>query len=439
MAFFKTTKSTLDPSNANIPTNETAKVGSATPETSTVRRSYSNGGVITSIINRIAGDVSAYDINYHRIDTSIENGKYTGDGAYLHDKLDPILERMFAYKPNNHQTPSDFLRLIAYNMLKYGTAVVFFDSVATDGSADNFSDQLFVGKLNGEPQRKFIKTSNGNTSAVYYVDVEYQETIGRSVTTVKRFPLTNVALLHNPRANQAQSINYAITALNNQIDNLNYSVADGKTGEKIFLKNGARNTLSLNDQNAEDPRLQKIAKALASSDVSVIGLAKDEEIVQYNTSSTTGNIEAIEKLTSMVHNMMGVGENIVKGKANDVELAQYRSGTISPIIKEIERGLTTLLGYNMYKAGHRISVTVNALSLLTPEAAIRNAMSLINSTVVSPDDFNAYALGIERVGGASAMRFNRNNKAQNAVTDSNNAVSSPADASEDVEEVSNGS
>lgn len=364
-----------------------------------------SNSIVAGIVSRIASDLSAYRMDYYRF-TDDEKG-------HKSDHLDENLVHALKYAPNPTQSPSQFLSAITREMLEHGVAVVFLD-----GSSSLKFPALRVGRLlNYSSFNAGIEMHRiGGRGSVPSYEVEFfDESKAEKVT--RWLPLDGVVVIKNPNPDLKKATQPLIGALNEAVNNVAERASRSRGGLVGIIKSVARST---NTEKIEQTtkRLQKFADAAASSETGIGYLGPGEEYQQLTqTNPEQANATAVESLLKLVYGVWGISPAIIDGTATADELNQYRTGTLEPLRNAIEEGLNQLLGYELHQQGHRIRLSLNALRLMTPATLAQYGLGLINSTAITPDDFRDYGLGLSRLGGTSALLFNRNNSTEHAITD----------------------
>lgn len=373
-----------------------------------------NDGLLNGIYSRIAADLSTYTFDYHKVDSET--------GAWLYDNLsDKIFSRQLSYMPNSNQTVSEFIKELTYNLLKDGSVAIVQNQYGTGELYDDLPRTMRVGKISGESMPGTRTLSNGNVVHTAYYSVSYVDDRTLQMKNGVQIDARNLTIIKSPKSGQERGTESLVQALNAQVQQQALNLANGSQGGFVgTLKSSSRSSNGVNSDIVGQltKRAMAINDAIASGNSVLVPLFNDEELTVNNSKLVPMNSESIENLTKLIYNFMGIGSHIIDGSANADEIAQYRSGTLEPIRVVIEDAFNQMLGYKSYANGEKITFNVNALSMLTPDKVAQYSMNLVNSTVMSPDDINEFGLGLPRLGGVSGQRFNRNNKASNAVTDS---------------------
>ena len=372
-----------------------------------------DAGLLNGIYSKIAADMSVYSFDYHKVDPEL--------GWTYDDLADDIFLRQLTYMPNSNQTISEFIKELVFHLLKDGVVAIVQSEYGAGQLYDNLPRTMRVGKVIGTPTPGVRTLNNGTRVPTSYYTVSYTDDQTLQTKEGVKIDARNLTIIKSPKSGQENGTKYLIQALNSQIEQQAINISNGSQGGFVAtLKSSSRSSNGVSKEVVDNiaKRAKAISDGIAEGSSTVVPLFNDEELTVNSSKLVPMNSESIENLTKLVYNFMGIGSHIIDGSASADEVAQYRSGTLEPIRSVIEDAFNQMLGYKAYADGERITFNVNALAMLTPDKVAQYSMNLVNSTVMSPDDVNEFGLGLPRVGGVSGQRFNRNNKASNAVTDS---------------------
>lgn len=375
-----------------------------------------DAGLLNGIYSKIAADMSIYSFDYHKVDPKL---------GWTYDELsDDIVLRQLTYMPNSNQTISEFIKELVFRLLKDGVVAIVQSEYGTGQLYDNLPRTMRVGKIMGPPTPGTRILDNGTRVPTSYYTVSYTDDQTLQTKESVKIDARNLTIIKSPKSGQENGTKYLIQALNSQIEQQAINISNGSQGGFVAtLKSSSRSSNGVSQDVVDNiaKRAQAISNAIANGSSTVVALFNDEELTVNGSKLVPMNSDSIENLMKLIYNFMGIGSHIIDGSANADEIAQYRSGTLEPIRSVIEDAFNQMLGYRAHSNGERITFNANALSMLTPDKVAQYSMNLVNSTVMSPDDVNEFGLGLPRLGGVSGQRFNRNNKASNAVTDSTNS------------------
>lgn len=283
--------------------------GSGSPSR-TVRHSFNDRTIITSIYNRISIDVA--DIIFRHV-------KLDSFGRYLEDSTSS-LNACLTQQPNLDQTPRSFRQDIALTLFDEGVAAIVPVDTAVDPGTNEIFDvfTLRVGKIVAW-YPKHVRVSLYNE----------EKGIREEVTLEKRI----VAIVENPLYSVMNAPNSTLQRLIMKLgflDAVDTQSASGKLDLIIQLpyviKSEARR-----DQ-AEKRRID-IETQLKGSQYGIAYTDGTEKITQLNRPAENNLLAQIEYLTKMLYGQLGITEEVMNGTADEKTMINYHNRTIKPIVE----------------------------------------------------------------------------------------------------------
>lgn len=279
------------------------------------RRRYSRGNersIMAPLLSRIAVDAAGITIKHVQLD----------DQERFSDEIDDGLNRVFNLEANIDQTGRAFLQDVYASMLDEGVIAI----VPTDGDVNfetgNFTniEAVRVGKIvNWRPK---------------HVDVEvYNEDTGQHqvVTVHKKL----VAICENPFyaiMNENNSVAQRLRRKLVLLDQLDEQSASGKLDLIIQLPYTTRSEARRKQAEA---RKMDIEMQLAGSKYGVAYTDASEKIIQLNRSLDNNLQPQIEKLEKQLEDQLGIGEEILNGKATEQQLLNYTNNIVEPLVSVV--------------------------------------------------------------------------------------------------------
>lgn len=268
--------------------------------------------IITSVLNRIALDVSAIDIFHVKLD---KNGRFL-------TMIESGLNNCLTLSANADQTGRAFKQDAVMSMLDEGcVAIVPVDTSIDPNKSDSYQiDTMRVGKIiQWRPQ---------------YVQVRlYNEQTGKKEELW--LPKRSVAIIENPLyavMNEPNSTMQRLIKKLALLDVTDEQTASGKLDLIIQLpyviKTEARR------QQAESRR-KDIEMQLAGSKYGIAYTDGTERITQLNRSVENNLMKQVEYLTNQLYSQLGITQAILDGTADEKTMLNYYSRTIEPIISAI--------------------------------------------------------------------------------------------------------
>lgn len=268
--------------------------------------------IVTSIINRIALDVSSVSVRHVRLD---ENGRYTGD-------INSSLNSCLTLSSNIDQTHRAFFQDVVMSMFDEGCVAI----VPTDTSADpRVTDSydiysLRVGKI-VEWRPRSVKVQL------------YNERNGKreDVVCFKK----NVAIVENPLysiINEPNSTWQRLVRKLNILDSIDEQSGARKLDLLIQIPYSVRSEAR---KKYAKERRDEIENQLVNGKYGIAYIEGTEHVIQLNRPVDNNLMKQIEYLTSMLYSQLGISQAVLDGTADEKAMLNYTSRTIEPIISTI--------------------------------------------------------------------------------------------------------
>lgn len=268
--------------------------------------------ITTSVLNRIALDVSAIDIRHVRLD---ENGRFL-------EEINSGLNNCLTLSANMDQTGRAFKQDIVMSMLDEGCVAIVPTDTTTDPKVTDSYDveTMRVGKIiQWRPRHVQVRLYNeqtGNKEEIW-------------------LPKKMVAIVENPLyavMNEPNSTMQRLVHKLGLLDITDEQTASGKLDLIIQLpyviKTDARR------QQAENRR-KDIEMQLAGSKYGIAYTDGTEKITQLNRSLENNLMKQVEYLTNQLYSQLGITQTILDGTADEKTMLNYYSRTIEPIVSAI--------------------------------------------------------------------------------------------------------
>ena len=300
--------------NNRDPTKEWQQVGAGTAlRPDRVRFGRGNErSIVTSIYNRIALDAAAIDIRHVRKD---ENDRFL-------EVIESGLNECLSIEANIDQTGRAFVQDAVMSMLDEGCVAFIPTDTTTDpeesGSWDTQS--LRTGKIvDWYPEHVRVRLYNERTG-------QKEEILLRK---------SQVAIVENPLfavINEPNSTMQRLVRKLNLLDVVDEQSSSGKLDLIIQLPYVIR-TAARADQ--AEKRRTDIEKQLKDSKYGIAYTDGTEKITQLNRPVENNLMKQIEYLTSMLYSQLGITQGILDGSADEKEMLNYYTRTISAIMGAI--------------------------------------------------------------------------------------------------------
>lgn len=268
--------------------------------------------ILTTIINKIAIDVSGFDIMHVRVD---ENQQFT---ETLNDELNQCL----TLEANKDQTGRAFIQDIVMSMFDEGSVAII--PVETSISPD----------LTGSYKVYSLRTGKIVDWYPNYVRVEvYNDRTGNKERIV--LPKNLVGIIENPLyaiMNEPNSTLKRLIRKLNLLDGVDEASSSGKLDLIIQLPYSVRSEAR---QLQANERLKDMTRQLTGSRYGIAYADATEHITQLNRPVENNLLAQVQYLTQQFYNQIGFTESIFNGKASEQELRNYYDRSIEPIVTAI--------------------------------------------------------------------------------------------------------
>ena len=265
--------------------------------------------IVTAIINKIATDAAAIDIEHVRLD---ENGRYM-------ETMKTTLNECLSVEANIDQTGRAFRHDLYMSMLDEGcVAVVPIDT------SDNpkFTDSYDIYTMR---TGKIIQWKPTMIQAQVYNDSTGQR---EDVWVQKK----NVAILENPFyavMNEKSSTLQRLIRKLNILDAIDEQSGSGKLDLIVQLPYTVKSTTR---REQAEQRRKDIEDQLSGSKYGIAYIDGTEHVTQLNRPVENNLMKQIEYLTSMLFSQLGMTQSILDGTADEKTMTNYYSRIIEPLV-----------------------------------------------------------------------------------------------------------
>lgn len=362
-------------------------------------RSYRPGNVtlgggfdrnfLTKILVRIAVDCSETDVRHIKV----ENGRYSED-------VTSPLNDCLTHQANIDQPSKAFWRDVAFTLCSEGAiAIVPVDTSADPGVTDAYDVYTMrVGRVvDWAPASVKVSLYNERKGDLEDIWV----------------PKTVAAVVENPLYLIMNEPNSSLKRLAHKLSMLDVTddkAMAGKLDVIIQLPYAIRNDLKRSQ--AEKRRLD-IEQQLSNSTHGIAYIDAAEKITQLNRSAENNLPAQIEALKRDLYGEMGLSESVFLGTATELEMLNYHTRTIAPIMGAITQALDrTFISKTARTQGQAIQFFRDPFKVIPLEQLAELGDKFIRNEVFSPNDFRAI-LGIKPSDDPKANELrNRNVKEQ---------------------------
>ena len=267
--------------------------------------------IVTSILNRIALDVSSLDIKHCRLD---KNDRYV-------ETINSGLNNCLTLEANKDQAARAFIQDIVLSMLDEGVvAVVPIDTDINPESGSFEIETLRTGKIiEWKPNTVKIRVYNDRTG--YKEDIVMRK--------------DKVAIIENPFfavMNEPNSTLQRLIRKLNLLDAIDEQSAAGKLDLIIQLPYVVKSTTK--KQQAEERR-KDIEMQLTGSKYGIAYVDATERITQLNRPIENNLMKTIEYLTALLFSQLNFHQTILDGTADEKTMLNYTNRTVEVIVAVI--------------------------------------------------------------------------------------------------------
>ena len=332
----------------------------------------SERSIVTAIYNRIAMDVSAFDINHVRVD---ENGRFL-------EKIDGGLQTCLTVEANKDQTGRGFIHDVTLSMFDEGVvALVPIDTTASpqlSGSYDILS--MRTGKiLDWYANAVRVEVYNDNTGR------KEPLLLPKSLIGIVENPL--YAIMNEPNSTLRRLIR-KLTLL----DAIDEQSSSGKLDLIIQLPYVIK---SETRQKQAEERRRAIEEQLSGSKYGIAYTDGTEHITQLNRPAENNLLDQITYLTNMLYSQLGISEDVFSGKADAATMLNYYNRTVEPIVTSIiEEMRRKFLTKTARTQGQTIMGFKDVLKLVPATEMAELAESLTRNEILTSNEVRS-ALGIK--------------------------------------------
>ena len=267
--------------------------------------------ILTSVLNRIAMDAAAIDIQHVRLD---KNGRYK-------ETLDSGLNRCLNVKANIDQSGRAFRQDIFASLLDEGCVAIVPVETSVDPKRGSYSiDSMRVGKvIEWFPEHVRVRL--------------YNQKVGKHEEIV--LPKKIVALPENPFyavMNEPNSTAQRLMRKLSLLDVVDEHNCSGKLDLIIQLPYVVKTDLR---RTQADRRRKDVEDQLASSKYGVAYIDGTERVTQLNRPIENNLMKQIEYLQNLFYSQLGMTATVMDGTADEKTMLNYNNRAIEPIISAV--------------------------------------------------------------------------------------------------------
>ena len=268
--------------------------------------------IITSIITKLAIDVSTIDINHCVLD----------DKDRYKDVINDKLNQRLSLEANIDQTGRAFIRDVVITMLDEGcAAIVPVDTTVDPNNTQSYEiDSMRCGKIVGwYPEHIMVNLYNDR--------VGYRQDV--------LVPKRNAAIIENPLFSVMNEHNSTLQRLTRKLALLDVIDEQSGSGRLDLIIQLPYTVKSEARKQQANMRRDEIERQLRDTKYGIAYTDGTEKITQLNRPVENNLMKQIEYLTSMLYSQLGISQTVLDGTADEKTMNNYYTRTIEPIITSI--------------------------------------------------------------------------------------------------------
>ena len=268
--------------------------------------------IITSIITKLAIDVSTIDINHCVLD----------DKDRYKDVINDKLNQRLSLEANIDQTGRAFIRDVVITMLDEGcAAIVPVDTTVDPNNTQSYEiDSMRCGKIVGwYPEHIMVNLYNDR--------VGYRQDV--------LVPKRNAAIIENPLFSVMNAHNSTLQRLTRKLALLDVIDEQSGSGRLDLIIQLPYTVKSEARKQQANMRRDEIERQLRGTKYGIAYTDGTEKITQLNRPVENNLMKQIEYLTSMLYSQLGISQTVLDGTADEKTMNNYYTRTIEPIITSI--------------------------------------------------------------------------------------------------------
>ena len=268
--------------------------------------------IITSIITKLAIDVSTIDIHHCVLD----------DKDRYKDIINDKLNQRLSLEANIDQTGRAFIRDVVITILDEGcAAIVPVDTTVDPNNTQSYEiDSMRCGKIVGwYPEHIMVNLYNDR--------VGYRQDV--------LVPKRNAAIIENPLFSVMNEHNSTLQRLTRKLALLDVIDEQSGSGKLDLIIQLPYTVKSQARKDQANERRAEIERQLRGSKYGIAYTDGTEKITQLNRPVENNLMKQIEYLTSMLYSQLGISQTVLDGTADEKTMNNYYTRTIEPIITSI--------------------------------------------------------------------------------------------------------
>ena len=267
---------------------------------------------VYSIYNRIALDVSSFDIKHCKVDD---------EGRYLEDVKGPLND-ILNLEANIDQTGRAFIQDYVLSLFDEG-CIAIVPIITEDDPNDGGRLKIYnvrIGRITyWYPQHVRVEVFNE------YKGMKEEIVVPKKTTCIIENPFYSVM-------NQRNSTMQRLIRKMNLLDSIDEQSGSGKLDLIIQLPYAIK---SQDKEKVASERVQRISEQLKNSKYGIAYVDQAEKITQLNRPVENNLMKQIEYLTNLLYSHLNITQSVMDGTADEKTMINYLNRTVEPILSAL--------------------------------------------------------------------------------------------------------
>lgn len=267
---------------------------------------------VYSIYNRIALDVSSFDIKHCKVDD---------DGRYLEDVKGPLND-ILNLEANIDQTGRAFIQDYVLSLFDEG-CIAIVPIITEDDPNDGGRLKIYnarIGRITyWYPQHVRVEVFNE------YKGMKEEIVVPKKTTCIIENPFYSVM-------NQRNSTMQRLIRKMNLLDSIDEQSGSGKLDLIIQLPYAIK---AQDKEKVASERVQRISEQLKNSKYGIAYVDQAEKITQLNRPVENNLMKQIEYLTNLMYSQLNITQSVMDGTADEKTMINYLNRTVEPILSAL--------------------------------------------------------------------------------------------------------
>lgn len=350
-----------------------------------INRTWSSKIFLSTVVNRIAVDVSSLTFRNIRV--------VKGTESYL-ETIDSPLNECLTRRANIDQTGRELIQDICESLIEEGV-IALVPMVTSSDSLDDRPDiyELRVGKI--------IRFYPGHVEVEVYNDISGKKervTLSKDYVCVITNPLTAL-MAKNPVLEKLVNRMDTLDVLNSRI---------GSNRLDLILQLPYAIKTETKKQKA-DERIEELEEQLNRSKYGIAYFDAVEKIIPLNRPIVSNTLDEVKYLTELFYAQLGISQSVFNGTSDDQEYTNYFRSCIGPVCSAISEAIEkTYVSKTAYTKGSRIRAHQSAFKNV-PLSKLTDVITALSTNAVMSSNEIRGELGLPPDKDETSNKLNNKN------------------------------